>query len=439
MDFANKLDGFFGITSKGSTLRTEVKGGILVFLAMSYIIVVNSAMMADAGIDRDAAFTATVVMSIIGSLIMGLYAKYPVAMAPGMGINAMFCYTAVLTLGFTWQEALVAVVIAGLAFFIVTVTGVRQKLLDKIPVGVKAGIVAGIGCFIAFIGLQNAHIIVDDPSTLVALGDMSDLSVLLGVFCIVITVLLVAHKSSIGILGGMIVTAIVGVLLGIIDLPDTIVASPTAPPVGAFLDGLSSDIFSAQFIMLIIAFSFVEFFDGSGTLMAVGKRAGIMDEDGNVTCEKALSVDAGIASLSGVIGCTPTTAFAESAVGIEAGARTGLVAVVVALLFACALFIAPVFTIFSYSCTVGAMVVVGAAMMKELRGVDWDDLPTVMTILTIILMMMLSYSITNGIAFGVIMYCVSMIGAKRAKEVSPILYGLAVVFLIYLVACALEL
>ena len=426
MDFASKLDGFFGITSKGSTLRTEVKGGILVFLAMSYIIVVNSAMMADAGIDRDAAFTATVVMSIIGSLIMGLYAKFPVAMAPGMGINAMFCYTAVLTLGFTWQEALV----------IVTVTGVRQKLLDKIPVGVKAGIVAGIGCFIAFIGLQNAHIIVDDPSTLVALGDMSDLSVLLGVFCIVITVLLVAHKSSIGILGGMIVTAIVGVLLGIIDLPDTIVASPTAPPVGAFLDGLSSDIFSAQFIMLIIAFSFVEFFDGSGTLMAVGKRAGIMDEDGNVTCEKALSVDAGIASLSGVIGCTPTTAFAESAVGIEAGARTGLVAVVVALLFACALFIAPVFTIFSYSCTVGAMVVVGAAMMKELRGVDWDDLPT---ILTIILMMMLSYSITNGIAFGVIMYCVSMIGAKRAKEVSPILYGLAVVFLIYLVACALEL
>ncbi|TQS85278.1 MAG: hypothetical protein A3208_04195 [Candidatus Methanoprimaticola hominis] len=268
---------------------------------------------------------------------------------------------------------------------------------------------------------------------------MSDLSVLLGVFCIVITVLLVAHRSSIGILGGMIVTAIVGVLLGIIDLPDTVVASPAAPPVGAFLDGLSSDLFSAQFIMLIIAFSFVEFFDGSGTLMAVGKRAGIMDEDGNVTCEKALSVDAGIASLSGVIGCTPTTAFAESAVGIEAGARTGLVAVVVALLFACALFIAPVFTIFSYSCTVGAMVVVGAAMMKELRGVDWDDLPTVMTILTIILMMMLSYSITNGIAFGVIMYCVSMIGAKRAKEVSPILYGLAVVFLIYLVACALEL
>lgn len=438
MDFASKLDEFFGITSKGSDLRTEVKGGILVFLAMSYIIVVNSAMMADAGIDGRSAFTATIVMSIIGSLVMGLYAKFPVAMAPGMGINAMFCYTAVLGLGFTWQEALVAVVISGLVFFIVTVTGIRQRLLDKIPMGVKAGIVAGIGCFIAFIGLQNAQIITDNISTLVGLGDMSDPVVLLGVFCIIVTVLLVAYRSSIGILAGMIITAIVGVIIGVIDLPNSIVASPEAPPVGAFLDGLTSDLFSVEFIMLIISFSFVEFFDGSGTLIAVGKRAGLTDENGNVTCERALSVDAGIASLSGVIGCTPTTAYAESAVGTAAGARTGLVAVVVAILFACALFIAPVFTIFTSSCTVGAMVVVGAAMMMELKGADWDDMPTVMTILTIILMMVLSYSITNGIAFGVIMYCVTMIGAKRAKEVSPILYGLAIVFFAYLVAYALE-
>lgn len=437
MDFASKLDGFFGITSKGSTIKTEVKGGILVFLAMSYIIVVNSAMMTIAGMSWASSFTATIVMAIIGSLIMGIYAKFPVAMAPGMGINAMFCYTAVLTLGFTWQEALVAVVIAGIAFFIVTITGVRQRLLDKIPMGVKAGIVAGIGCFIAFIGLQNAGIITDS-TTLVGLGDMSDLSVLLGVFCIAITVLFVAHKSSVGILIGMIVTAIVGILIGAINIPDSIIVTPEAPPVGAFLDGLTSNLYSPQFLMLIISFAFVEFFDGSGTLMAVGKRAGLTDENGNVTCEKALSVDAGIASLSGVIGCTPTTAYAESAVGTAAGARTGLVPVVVAILFACALFVAPVFTVFSYSCTVGAMVVVGAAMMMELKGVDWDDMPTVMTILTIILMMVLSYSITNGIAFGVIMYCVTMIGARRAKEVSPILYGLAVVFLIYLIAYAME-
>lgn len=411
MGVSSALDRYFGISERGSDLRTEIKGGFLVFFAMSYIIAVNTKMMSDAHMDPDAAFTATILMSAIGSLLMGLYAKFPVAMAPGMGINAMFCYTAVLTMGFTWQEALVAVIISGALFFVATMSGIRRRVLDNIPFGIKAGITAGIGCFIAFIGLQNAGIIADSPSTLVSLGDMSDPAVLLGLFCIIVSVFLVAKKVSAGILIGMIATAIVGVAIGVIDPPQSLFASPAAPPIGDFLDGIGPNLLSIKFLVLVIALSFVEFFDGSGTLMAVGKRGGFADDEGNVTCETALRVDAGIASLSGAVGCTPTTAYAESAVGVEAGARTGLVPVVVAILFMASLWIAPLFGMIEYSCTVGAMVLVGAAMMSELRGADWSDTPTMITILMTVLMMILTYSITDGIAFGIILYCVTMMGA----------------------------
>ena len=435
MSVSSSLDSFFGITEKGSTLKTEVKGGVLVFLAMVYIIAVNSAMMSDAGVPYEEAYSATIIMTIIGSLLMGLYARYPVAMAPGMGINAMFCYTAVLGLGFTWQEALVAVIIAGAAFFVLTVSGIRQKLLDKIPLALKAGIIAGIGGFIAFIGLENARIITG-ASTLVGLGDMSDTFVLLGVFCIALTLFLRARGSSLAVLIGMLVTAVLAVIFGVTEIPSDIFSMPSAPPVGAFLDGITSDILSLKFLAVIITFAFVEFFDGSGTLIAVGKRAGFEDEKGNVTCSTALQVDAGIASLSGAIGCTPTTAFAESAVGADAGARTGLVPVVVAALFALSLFIAPLFQMVGYECTVGAMVVVGIAMMSELRDVDWSDGPSLVAVVMTVLMMILTYSITTGLAFGLIFYCVAMIGARRYREVSPVLYVMAVIFLLYLVMCA---
>ena len=435
MAFAEKVDSYFGITAKGSNMKTEVKGGILVFLSMVYIIAVNSDMMAKAEIPYEEAYSATIIMAIIGSLLMGLYAKFPVAMAPGMGINAMFCYTAVLSLGFTWQEALVAVVIAGLGFFIVTVSGVRQKLLDKIPHALKASIIAGIGAFIAFIGLQNAGIITDS-STLVGLGDLSDPLVLLGFFCIVITLFLVARGNSLGVLIGMIATAVLGIVTGYIPLPSEIFSMPEAPPFGAFLDGISSDLVSVKFIAIVITFAFVEFFDGSGTLMAVGKRAGFTDQDDNVTCGTALQVDAGIASLSGVIGCTPTTAFAESAVGAEAGARTGLVPVIVAILFGFSLFIAPLFQIVGYQCTVGAMFIVGVAMMAELKDVDWSDWPSLVAVISTMVMMLLTYSITTGLAIGMIFYCVAMIGARRHKEVSAVIYAMAVIFVLYLLMCA---
>ena len=433
METAGALDRFFEITKRGSDIKTEVKGGVLIFLAMAYIIVVNSSMMADAGMDQSACYTATIVMSIIGTLLMALYAKYPVAQAPLMGVNAFFTYTIVIGLQYTWQEALVAVLLSGIIFFLIAVSGVRKKVLDQIPPSLRFGITAGIGCFIVFIGLQNAGIIVNSDSTLVALGEFSSPPVILSLFCILLTLFLYARKVTGAIFFGMIITAVVGMVFGIIAIPDSLVSVPVMPEFGAFIDGLSPDLVSVEFLMVVISLTFVQFFDSTGTLMATGERAGIIDENGNVQCEKAMIADSATSVISGVVGATPTGSFAESTVGIEAGARTGLASLTVAVLFAVALFIGPVFQVVDYSCTVGAMLVVGAAMITQLKGVKWDDWPVSVAVLATIIMMILTYSITDGIVFGIIFYSVCMISANRWKEVSPIIYALAVISLLYLI------
>lgn len=413
-------------------MRTEIKGGVLIFLAMAYIIVVNSSMMAEAGMDRSACYTATIVMSIIGTLLMALYARYPVAQAPLMGVNAFFTYTIVLGLQFTWQEALVAVLISGIIFFMIAASGVRKRVLVQIPPSLRYGITAGIGCFIVFIGLQNAGVITD-ASTLVGLGDFSSPSVILALFCIILTLFLYARKVTGAIFIGMIATAVVGMVFSVIPIPDSMVSLPVMPEVGAFMDGFSSNLLSVEFLMVVISLTFVQFFDSTGTLMATGERAGLMDEDGNVKCERALLADSATSVISGVVGATPTGSFAESTVGIEAGARTGLASLTVAVLFAVAMFIAPLFSVIDYSCTVGAMLVVGAAMITQLKGVKWDDWPVAVAVLGTVIMMILTYSITDGIVFGIVFYCVCMLGAGRWKEVSPVLYVLTVISLLYLV------
>lgn len=438
MTFSESLDRYFGVTERGSNFKTEIWGGILIFLSMSYIIVVNPSMMAVAGMDKDACYAATIIMSIIGTLVMALYAKYPVAQAPTMGVNAFFVYNVVLVMGFSWQQALTAVFLAGLIFFFISLSGVRKRVIDKIPSGLRYGITAGIGCFIVFIGLQNAGLITG-AATLVKLGDLSSPSVLLGLFCIIITLFLYSRKVTGAVIIGMVVSAIVGICIGVIDIPETVFSLPTTPDFGAFLDGFSSDILDFQFLMIVVAFIFMQFFDSTGTLMATGGRAGIIDENGNVVCDRALIADATASLLSAPLGSTPTGAYAESTVGIEAGARTGLATLVVALMFVLALFVGPLFGMITYSCTVGAMFIVGAAMIVSLKDVEWDDWPQAVSVLSTMLFMILTYSIADGIAFGTLFYCVCMIGAKKAREVSPIIYGLAVICLMYFIAAAITL
>ena len=432
MSLPQTLDRFFSIGERGSNIRTEIKGGILIFLSMAYIIVVNTSMMSATGMDRSACYSATILMAIIGSLLMALYARYPVAQAPLMGVNAFFTYTIVLGLGFTWQEALVAVLISGILFFIIAATGVRKLIMEQIPASLRYGITAGIGCFIVFIGLQNAGIIADS-ATLVGIGDFSDPGVILALLCIVATLFLYALKVPGAIFIGMIGAAVIGMVFGIIAVPESLIEMPSMPEFGAFVDGLSSNLMSVEFVMVVISLTFVQFFDSTGTLMATGERAGIIDEDGNVKCEKAILVDSATSVISGVVGATPTGSYAESTVGIEAGARTGLASLVVAGLFAVALVIGPLFSVIDYSCTVGAMLLVGAAMITQLKGVKWDDWPIAVGVLGTILMMILTYSITDGIVFGIIFYSICMIGSKRWKEVSPTIYALAVISALYLI------
>ncbi len=438
MAFAEAVDRYFGVTERGSTTRREVWGGILTFLSMSYIIVVNPSIMAQTGMDYSACYAATIIMAIIGCLVMALYAKYPVAMAPTMGVNAFFTYNVVLGMGYGWQEALVAVFLSGVVFFLISISGVRKRVIDQIPAGLRYGISAGIGCFIVFVGLQNAGLIVDS-GTLVSLGDLSSASTLLALFCIILTLFLYARKITGAILVAMIASAVIGMIIGVIDVPTSVFSTPSAPDFNAFLEGFDKDILNFEFLMVVVAFIFMQFFDSTGTLMATGEKAGFMDEEGKINCDRALIADAAASIISAPVGATPTGSYMESAVGIEAGARTGLSTMVVAVLFVAALFIGPLFGVIDGSCTVGAMVLVGASMIASLRKVHWDDWPQTVAVLGTVLFMVLAYSIADGIAFGVLFYCVAMLGAKRAKEVSPILYALAVICLLYFIAVAISL
>lgn len=437
MRFQERVDRFFKVSEHGSTIRTEIKGGVLAFLALSYILVVNPSMMADAGMDRNAAFTATILVSAIGCLLVALYARFPAAQAPAMGINAFFTYTVVITLGYTWQEALAAVTISGFIYLGISISGLRERILNSIPAGLRCGISAGIGCFVAFIGLNNSGLVVGNPDTLVMLGDLSSVSVLMALFCLLLTFFLRARNVKGDIIIGMVATVILGMALGEITVPDQILSSPAVPEFGTFVDGLSWDILDVGFIAVIASFVMVDFFDSAGTLLAVGSKAGLMDEDGNIACGKAMTADATSAALSGVIGSTPTTTYAETTVAIDAGSRTGLTTLVIGVLFLLALGIGPLIGMITYQCTVGAMVLVGVSMMTSLKEVDWDDMPTVVAVVTTILFMMLTYSITNGIAFGMVFYSLAMIAQKRTREVSWYIHITALVCFLYLVLTAI--
>ena len=432
------VDRYFRLSERGTSAKVEFKGALLIFLSMSYILVVNPHMMADAGMDQGACYTATVIITVFGCLMMGLYANYPVAQAPAMGINAFFVYTVVLTMGYQWDTALAAVFVSGILFLAVSASSLRARFIAAIPEGMRRGIAAGIGCFIVLIGLHNADVIVSNPSTLVALGDLTDAGVLLALFCLLVTIAMSAKKWKLAIFYGMVLTSAIGLVIGVIPMPESVFSAPAVPDVGSFLAGFHPDVLNMDFLMVVMSFVFVIFFDSTGTLMALGDRAGINREGEERNLRRAFVADASSASLSGVIGCTPCSAYAESSVGIEAGSRTGLTPVFVAVMFAVALFIGPVFSVIDFHCTVGAMFMVGVAMITELRHIDWNDRPLTICVLSTIVFMILTYSITNGISFGIITYCVAMIGSGRGKEVHRIIYGVAVLALVYLIGTAIQ-
>lgn len=433
------MDKYFRFDEFGTNYKKETMGGITTFLAMAYIIFVNPSILADAGMDPEAVFVATALAAAIGTLIMGIYARYPIALAPGMGLNAFFAYSVVLGMGIPWETALLGVFCSGIIFIFITLFGIRELIINAIPAAMKNAAAAGIGLFIAFVGLQGSGIVVSDGATLVTVGDLTEPTTLLAIFGVVLTAILISAGVKGGIFYGMITTAVAGMIFQIIPLPIRIVDSiPSLAPTFAaafepFGQYALSEIFTLQLIIVILTFLFVDFFDTAGTLFAVATQAGYVKDNKLPRAQKALISDATATSVGAVLGTSTTTAFVESSAGIAAGARTGFASVVTGLLFLVALFFSPLLTVFTSSVTAPALIIVGVLMARAMGDIDWKSFEIAVPSFFVIIMMPLTYSIATGIALGFIMYPITMIAKGRAKEVHPIMYGLLVVFILFFV------
>ncbi|RXT05373.1 NCS2 family permease [Ammoniphilus sp. CFH 90114] len=450
------MAGYFEFAKHGTSFRTEFIAGLTTFLAMAYILAVNPFMLSGADLppdlrhlfpDKDAVFVATALAAVIGTLIMGVYAKYPIALAPGMGLNAFFTFTVVLTMGIPWQQALAGVFISGVIFLILTFTGVRETIINAIPAGLKYAASAGIGLFIAFIGFKNAGIIVADPATFVALGNLhykegmepaqmaQVQSTLLAVFGLVVTVVLMTRKLTGSIFYGMVITAVGGMIVGIIQPPAGVVAPipSIAPTFGAMFGPLTdlSTMLSAQMIIVIFTFLFVDFFDTAGTLVGVASQAGFMKGNELPRAGKALTADS-VATVAGaVLGTSTTTSYVESSAGVAAGGRTGFASVVTAAFFAIALFFSPLLAVITPAVTAPALIVVGILMASNLSRIEWDKIEEAAPAFLTIILMPLTFSIATGIGLGFILYPLTKLIKGEGKQVHPIMYFLFFVFLIY--------
>lgn len=435
------MEKFFKLTEKKTTVKTEILAGITTFLAMAYILGVNPVVLSDAGMDISSVFMATAISAGFASIVMGLVANYPVALAPGMGVNALFAYTICLDMGYSWQAALCAVFISGIIFVVISVTGIRKAIINAIPVQMKLAIGSGIGFFIAFVGLKNAGIIVSSESTMVAIGNLSDPTVLLAIVGLLITIALVIRNVPAGVFVGMVITAFIGIICGTLGmanmptLPESIVTTNfDIRAAGAFLSGFG-ELFANPFQAFVILFSFlfVDFFDTAGTLVAIGNRIGLVNKDGELeNAEQALLADAIGTVFGAVMGTSTVTSFVESSSGVGVGGRTGLTAVVAGILFLLSVFISPVIlSAVTNAVTAPALIVVGIMMAQQLKGIDWDDMVFAASGFITVLMMILMYSISNGIACGFIVYTTAMVAAKCTKEIHPTVWVLMVIFVLY--------
>ena len=429
------LDRFFRLRENGSNVRTEVVAGATTFLAMAYIAFVNPDILSATGMDFGAVFVATCLAAAIGTLIMGLWAKLPIAQAPGMGLNAFFAFTVVLGMGIPWETALAATFVSGVLFLILALTGVRELVIDAIPMQLKLAVGAGIGLFIAFIGLQNAGIVVADEATLVGLGDLGASTTLLAIFGVFVTALFLLRGFKGAVFYGIIVTAAAGVIVGLIDPPTGVVSAPPslAPTFGAGLVALP-ELFTVQMLVVVFTMLFVDFFDTAGTLIAVTNQANLLTPEGKLpNASRALVADSSATIAGGVLGTSTTTSYIESSAGVGAGGRTGLTSVVTAVLFLLTLLFSPLLGVVTAQVTAPALIIVGVMMAKGLGDIDWGEMEYAIPAFITVIAMPLTYSIATGIALGLLLFPLLMVFRGRAREVSPIMYSLFVVFAAYFI------
>ena len=437
---------FFGFDELDTSFRKEIIGGITTFLSMAYVLAVNPSILSLQGVegvpdsmkmDINAVFVATCLAAFVGCLFMGIIAKYPIALAPGMGLNAFFAFTVVLTMEIPWQTALTGVLFSGVIFVILTLTGLREYVINSIPMEMKMAVSAGIGFFITVVGLQSSGVIAGDESTLISLGDVQSGGVLLTFAGLVITVILMTKKVPAAIFIGMIATAILGILTGIVPMPSAIVGSvpSVAPTFGAAFEGLFDfdTIFNVQFLIVVLTFLFVDFFDTAGTLVGVASQANLIKDNKLPRAGKALLADAFATITGAIFGTSTTTSYVESTAGVAAGARSGFASVVTGVLFLAAVFFSPLIVTFTSEVTAPALIIVGILMASNLSKISWGRFEVAVPAFLTVFMMPLTYSIATGIAIGFIFYPITMIMAGRRKEVNPIMYALLVVFVLYFI------
>ncbi|GHA17578.1 NCS2 family permease [Oceanisphaera arctica] len=421
------LDKYFHLKELGTNVRQEVVAGITTFLTMAYIIFVNPAILSEAGMDYGAVFVATCLAAAIGCFIMGLVANYPIALAPGMGLNAFFTYTVVLTEGYSWQSALGAVFFSGCIFVLLSLFKVREWIINSIPGPLKIGIAAGIGLFLALIGLKNAGIIVDNPATLVGLGDVTSLQVGLAMLGFFLIIGMAARGMHGAVMIGILVITGLGVAFGDIQYQGIVSAPPSVMPTFMQLDIAGA--FNIGMLSVIFAFLFVDLFDTSGTLIAVAQRAKLLDEKGRLPrLGRALLADSTASIAGSVLGTSTTTSYVESAAGVAVGGRSGLTAVVTGLMFIAALLFSPLAGMVPAYATAGALMYVAVLMLGQLSHLHWDDITEAVPAVVVLVMMPFSFSIANGIAFGFISFVAVKLLAGRAGEVSPVVWALAALF-----------
>jgi AGZA family xanthine/uracil permease-like MFS transporter len=433
---SNFLEHFFKLKEKGTNLKTEFIAGLTTFAAMSYVLVVNPSILGAGGMPIEGLITVTAIAACLGTLLMAFMTNYPIAMAPGMGLNAFFAFTICLTREIPWDAALGIVFWNGILFLLLSLTGVRTKIAEAIPAALKIGVQCGIGLFIAFIGLKNAGLVIDNPATFVSIGDLSEPSTLLALAGIILTIVLVIRKVTGAILISVITLSLIGAF---IPVGDGYLTQHTSQFIG-LPDNISTTFFAMDIMYpieyfaetwdLIFALLFVNMFDTIGTLIGVSRRANLLNEKGELPkMGKAMTADAVASVVGATIGTSPVTSYVESAAGVSAGGRTGLTSVFVALCFILALFLTPLMKVIPLMATTPALIMVGILMMDSFRQLDFDDLTALATATVALLAMPLTFSISEGIALGFITYVGIMVGTGRYKQVTTITYIMATVFI----------
>jgi AGZA family xanthine/uracil permease-like MFS transporter len=423
------LENSFELQLNNTSVKQEFLAGFTTFITMAYIIFVNPQMMAASGMDLGASFVGTCIAAAIACFAMGFYSNWPVGLAPGMGLNAFFTYTVVGEMGYSWEIALGAVFLAGILFVIISVTPLRQWMLNSIPMNLRIAMGAGVGLFVGFIGLKTGGIIVQNEATFLSLGNFKNIETLLAVLGFLLILILSIRQVVGAIVIGVLAVTISGLLLGLIEFNGIVASPPNLQPILLKLDIWGA--FDVAMISVIISFLFVNLFDTAGTLLGVASRANLIQDSGKIlNLDKALKADSSASVAGSLFGCSPVTSYVESSAGVEAGGRTGLTAVTVGLFFLIAIFFSPIASMVPSYATAGALIYVAILMLSGMERLDWSDNSELLPALIMIIMIPLTFSIANGIAIGFIAYVVLKLAAQKASEISMGAWFLFVIFLI---------